>query len=277
LAMTFHAPRRIVSYAPVLTEVLSYLGLSEHVTTVPEYFEDIPPVTDHKKPEYWFTMALGRAKSLKADLTLTFSIAQQDLYKRLKEKGFNTLHLDPLSLREIEDSFQQIGKVTGTQDAALHLSRDFAGGLAGLAERVKGSAYRPKLYCEDWTTPPSAPGGWYPELMSQAGAHYFPMLPREVSRVVKIEEMFKFDPEIIIFAVRGTQGVEFNPDEVLKRIGWNKITAVKKRRIFTVDQLLLNRPGPRLIEGAKLVQQILGQSFWGWPLASSEHVRKVLD
>ena len=77
--------------------------------------------------------------------------------------------------------------------------------------------------------------------------------------------------------MRGSEGVNFNPDAALKRMGWEKITAVKKRRLFTVDPTLLNRPGLRMIEGAKAVQQIMGQNFWGWPLANSPYFRRVLD
>jgi len=63
----------------------------------------------------------------------------------------------------------------------------------------------------------------------------------------------------------------------LKRIGWDKINAVKKRRIFTVEETLLNRPGPRLVDGAKVIQWIAGESFWGWPLVQSSFARRVVD
>src|SRR5579859_6773469 len=151
--MTSHPPSRIVSLDPAITEILYYLGLEEQVTAIKEYLEDVPPVSDRQKPEYWFTMAVGRVISLKPDLVLTLSIAQQDLRKRLKEKNLNVLHLDPLSLRDVEDSFLQIGKATGTVEAARQLARDFTGGLTGLQEKVPGNAYRPKIYCEDWNKP----------------------------------------------------------------------------------------------------------------------------
>ena len=274
--MSTPSPRRIVSLANSVTEILSFLGFTDEVTTLREYCEDSPPESDRKNPEYWFTMALGRILSLKPDLVITQSTAQQDLHKRIKEKGIPTLHLDPRSLREVEDSFVQIGKAVGAAENARQMARDFSGGFVALREKIPAGAYRPKLYCEDWNKPPSAAGGWCPELMNQAGAHYFPMLSHETSRQVRIEEMVKFDPEIIIFAIRG-EGLAFNPDEALKRIGWEKITAVKKRRIFSLDDQLINRPSPRLPEGAKLIQGILGQSFWGWPLFSSPGIRKVVD
>jgi iron complex transport system substrate-binding protein len=274
--MVFTAPKRIASFSHVTTEILAYLGFSDEVTTLKEYCEEVPPTPDRNKPEYWFTMAEGRVHSLRAELALTSSIAQQDLQKRLKDKGFNVLHLDPRSLREVEDSFIQIGKATGTLERAKQLAQDFTGGLSALESKIPMGGYRPKLYVEQWNKPPLAAGGWYSELMNQVGAHYFPMLSRELSRPVKIEEIVKFDPEVIVFSVFGT-GMTFDPAEALKRIGWEKINAVKKRRIFTVEETLLNRPGPRLIDGAKVVQWIMGEAFWGWPLVQSAFARRVVD
>ncbi|HJT23978.1 MAG TPA: ABC transporter substrate-binding protein, partial [bacterium] len=178
--MPFTPPKRIASFSYATSEILSYLGFSEEVTTLKEYCEAEPLMTDRNKPEYWFSMAEQRVHSLKADLALTFSVGQQDLYKRLKEKGFNVMHLDPRSLKEVEDAFLQVGKVTGTMDRAKQLTQDFAGGLAALKEKIPFNAYRPKLYVEQWNKPPSAAGGWYSELMVETGAHYFPMLSRGI-------------------------------------------------------------------------------------------------
>ena len=274
--MPFTPPKHIASFSHATTEILSYLGFSDEVTTLKEYCEAEPPASDRNKPEYWFTMAEGRVHSLKADLALTFSVGQQDLYKRLKEKGFNVLHLDPRSLREVEDAFLQVGKATGTMDRAKQLTQDFAGGLLALKEKIPFNAYRPKLYVEQWNKPPSAAGGWYSELMAESGAHYFPMLSRELSRPVRIEEMVKFDPEIIVFSVYGA-GLNFDTAEALKRIGWERLNAVRKRRIFSIEESLLNRPGPRLLDGAKVIQWILGEAFWGWPLVQTTFARRVVD
>lgn len=268
---------RIVSLAPPLTEILGYLGFSHQVTEMADYFDEVPTTEEDTRPEYWYTMAEERVMSIRPELVLTLFPGQWELHKRFKELGLNAIHLDPRSLRDVEDGFRVIGKATNTSEEARQLALDFAGGLAGLKEKVPGGVYRPKLYCEEWYQPPTAPGGWYPDLMADAGAHYFPMLSREMSRVVRLEEMVMFDPEIIIFAIRGSEGVSFNPNEALKRMGWEKINAVKKRRLYTIDQTLLNRPGLRMIEGAKAVQQIMGQSFWGWPLATSPFFRRVLD
>jgi iron complex transport system substrate-binding protein len=274
--MSLPNPKRILSLAQPVTDILDYMGFSDQVTTLKEYYEEFPLLSDRQKPEYWFSMAVGRAISQKADLVITLSVAQQDLHKRMKEKGIPALHLDPRCLRDVEDLFFQIGKAVGAQDRGRELGRDFAGGLSALKEKIPLNAYRPKLYCEEWNKPPSVAGNWWPDLMANVGAHYFPILPREISREVRIQEVIRFDPEIIIFSIYG-HGLEFDPSEALKRIGWEDLFAVRKRRIFTVDSALLNYPVPRLIEGAKVIQSILGESFWGWPLVDPEQARRVVN
>jgi len=74
--MVFTPPKRIASFSYATTEILNYLGFSEEVTTLKEYCEAEPPSTDRNKPEYWFSMAEGRVHSLKAELSLTFSVGQ---------------------------------------------------------------------------------------------------------------------------------------------------------------------------------------------------------
>ena len=64
--MDLTSPRRIVSFSHATTEILSYLGFADEVTTLKEYCETEPPSSDRNKPEYWFTMAEGRVRSLKA-------------------------------------------------------------------------------------------------------------------------------------------------------------------------------------------------------------------
>jgi iron complex transport system substrate-binding protein len=269
-------PQRIVSFSRSATEILTCLGFPGEVTTLKEYLEDSPPASDRDKPEYWFTMAINRAVALKADLILTSSVGQSDLHKRLKNEGFQTLHLDPGTLREVEDSFLQVGKAVDRYDEARRLSNDFTGGVQDLAGKVPPRAYRPKLYVEHWGHPPTAAGGWVAEILSSAGAHYFPMLSRETTRAVRIQELMKFDPEIILFAAYG-QGLSFDPGEILKRIGWQDLSAVRKRRVFSMEESLLNVAGPRLLEGAKVVQWILGEGFWGWPLLQSTFARRIQD
>lgn len=272
--MVFSAPKKIVCLAPFVSEILAHLGVVENVVTLREFLEEKPPATDSARSEHWFAMALKRVADLEPDLVFTYSLSQQFLGKKLKEKGFRVVHLDPLFLREVEDGFLQIGKAVGVLDLGRKMAKDLGMGLAALSEKIPPGAYRPKVYCEEWPKPALVPGRWWPDLMTQIGAHYFPILSREINRQAKVEEVLKFDPDIFFFSVYG-QGLKFNPDEALKRIGWEKIMAVRKRKVYSLDAKKLNWPGPRLLEGAQSIQAALGESYWGWPLMDPGLARRV--
>jgi iron complex transport system substrate-binding protein len=48
---------------------------------------------------------------------------------------------------------------------------------------------------------------------------------------------------------------------LVDRSGWKDLTAVRKGKVFAVDgHHYFNRPGPRLVESAELIAQLLGTS-----------------
>ena len=127
-----------------------------------------------------------------------------------------------MAMRDIEDSFHHIGKATGMVEEGEKAGPGFRGGLVGpYGEDPDETPTDPNSTARKWNKPPSVAGSWWTELMNQTGAHYFPILARELSRAVKIEEMVRFDPEIIVFSIYGAR-VGFRPCEILKRIGVGK-------------------------------------------------------
>ncbi len=47
------------------------------------------------------------------------------------------------------------------------------------------------------------------------------------------------------------------PESVLERAGWEVIEAVKSNQIFPIDDNLISRPGPRLVDGLEALAKIL--------------------
>ena len=46
---------------------------------------------------------------------------------------------------------------------------------------------------------------------------------------------------------------------LVDHFGWKDLTAVRKGKVFAVDgHHLFNRPGPRLVESAELIAQLVG-------------------
>lgn len=95
-----------------------------------------------------------------------------------------------------------------------------------------------------------------PELVMMAGGEYKLGTSGVISTPITLPELKKYDPEIIILSLCGF-GKKAKAEMITKRPGWEKIDAVKNKRVYVIDDSLLNRPGPRLVEGLKfLVQKI---------------------
>ncbi len=265
---------RIVSLAPSNTEILCALGCFERLVGVTQFCDHPEEVLKLKRLKGWINMNLKEILALEPDLTVTSTICQEQLRRELGDSGVNLFHLDPRTLSEVSDSFVELGKKVESEDRAKELVYDFEKELSSLGQNIPNKGYCPRLYCEEWHQPPMVSGNWMPELMELIGTHYFPIEKGQLSKTVTMEEIQAFDPEIIVLSICG-KSTQFAPEKIPRRPGWEKLTAVQSGRIYSIDDSLLNRPGHRLCMGAKLVQQLIGESFWGWKQVDSNSIRRL--
>ena len=65
---------------------------------------------------------------------------------------------------------------------------------------------------------------------------------------IPLEKLIKADPELILL---GDAAYGVKVEQVKARAGWNVMTAVKTGAIRPVNDLIITRPGPRLVEGLR--------------------------
>jgi len=72
---------------------------------------------------------------------------------------------------------------------------------------------------------------------------------------LNMEEVLKADPELLIFPVGAAEGIPDSEQRVWKR--WGTLTAVKQGRFHHISSDLLNRPGPRIVQGLETLARII--------------------
>ncbi|HET9870613.1 MAG TPA: ABC transporter substrate-binding protein [bacterium] len=247
-------PRRILSLAPSNTEILFALGLGDSLVGVTEYCRHPPEARLKPALRGWVSIPPEKILELDPDLAVTSGLCQEALRRRLEAAGVKLLHLDPRDLAGVRESFLELGRATGREAQARELAERFD--AEGTAVRRDAQGVRLRLYCEEWQKPPSVSGNWVPELAYAAGADYFPLPPGEPSRPLRPGEIQAFDPQIVILSICG-MGLKPDPSEILGRPGWEDLEALREKRVVTLDDSLLNCPGPRLWEGARALQEVL--------------------
>lgn len=252
---------KIISLAPSNTEILYALGVGDMLvgrTNQCDYPLEAGLV---QSVGNWVNNANTQPRfdfldELQPDVVMTSMYEVPELVDACKQRGITLLHVNPQTIDGIYKSILQIGKCVGEQEAALEIIRTMKSKLDSIAQESKIAITEPKrVYCEEWHTPPTVSANWVPELTAIAGGI---ALGRAgvYSYEITSDLIMKFDPHLIIGHWCGF-GSKTRLNVITQRSGWNSLLAVKNRHVYSVDDSLLNRPGPRIWQGAEAILNLL--------------------
>ena len=246
--VTLPAPaRRIVSLAPHATEMLFAAGAGPYIVGVSE-FSDYPSEAKRiQSVGSGVSLDLERILQLKPDLVVGWNngIAASQL-ARLEPLGIPIYKSEPYDFDTIARSFERLAHLAGTDTAGMAAAKDFRGRLKKLRDTYE--ARRPvTVFYQIWRSPLMTLNGSH--LVSSAmrlcgGENIFGNLP-QLAPTVSVEAVVKADPEAIV-ASSGEQDDVFAP--------WRRfpgLKAVARGNLVSIDGNLINRAGPRILDGAE--------------------------
>jgi iron complex transport system substrate-binding protein len=251
-------PKRIISHVPAITEILFALGLGDKVVGVSDYCDY--PEEAKLKPSVgnYFNPSIEKIVALEPDLVLTDGHSES--IKQLDSLGITYVVIDPKDFDGIFRDFELLGKITGSEKEANKLVEDMQERMSYVMTRVEG-APRPKVFyiidATDLNNPWTAgPGSFIDSLITMAGGENIGAKAGSAWVQMSIEEVVNSDPDIIILPAH--HGTAFTSSEALEQHpAWQEITAVKQGRIFTIDDDLVSRYGPRIILGLEEMAKII--------------------
>jgi iron complex transport system substrate-binding protein len=131
--------------------------------------------------------------------------------------------------------------------------------IAQLLALVEG-APRPRVLfiidATDLTFPWTAgSGSFIDSFITMAGGENIAAQAQGAWIQLSIEEIVNADPEIIILPAK--HGTAFtSPEALMEYPAWQGTTAVKEGKIFIIDDDLVSRSGPRIIQGLEELARI---------------------
>jgi len=248
-------PTRIISLAPSNTEILFALNLESFVIGVTEQCDYPPRVLDLKASGIleviggYATPSLEKIVSLNPDLVLAATSLQTDVIHQLEAQGLTVVGLNPKTVSDILKDIILVGSICDVEAKALKLTRELSSRITYIASRVSAQGTPLKVYYELWYDPLMSvgKGSWIDELIHMAGGENIFSNSETPYPIVNPEAVLEMNPDAIFIPI-GYMGGEFKPS-LQGRPGWNTLSAVKNGRIYEVDEDVLLRPGPRIIEG----------------------------
>lgn len=251
---------RLVSLAPSCTEIVFVLGRGEWLVGRTAFCNYPPEATRIPAVGGWTSANVDAVVGLKPELVLTSTFLQDRIVDELRVRGVAVCHTDPRTLADVLASFEVIASALDVTARGRELRARVQSELSSL--HPTPYPLHPRIYAEEWPTPPMASGNWVPDLLALADSTSL-LQPGERSRTVTLDEVRAFDPDIVLLNYCGMAAVpaEYQVTQVTQRPGWETLLAIRAGHIIVLDDSLLNRPGPRLVEGAKQLQHVLSTAY----------------
>lgn len=239
--------RRIVSLAPHATEMLFAAGAGGYVVGVAE-FSDYPPEAKRiQSVGSGVSLDLERIIQLKPDLIVGWNngMAATQLAK-LEPLGIPIYKSEPYDFATIANSLERLARLAGTDTTGKAAASAFRQRWKKLQDTYQ--ARRPiTVFYQIWRSPLMTLNGSH--LVSSAlrlcgGENIFARLP-QLAPTVNEEAVIKANPEAIV-ASSGEQDDVFAP--------WRRFTglrAVASNNLISIDGNLMNRAGPRILDGTE--------------------------
>jgi iron complex transport system substrate-binding protein len=237
-------PQRIISLAPSNTEILFALGLGDEVVAVTMYCDYPPEAQDKQKVGDYYGPDIEKIIALEPDLILATDFHRFDLIPALEQQGFAVFAVAPQTLEDVLESIQKIGEITGKGAEASELVNGMRSKIQAIEEQTKELEQKPSVFYMTWHDPMWTVGGntWIDDLINIAGGVNIFSENFEGGAMVQIEWVILHNPEIIITS-------EWSYDWALNATELASTNASQTGRIYTFDDDLAQRPGPRLVEG----------------------------
>jgi iron complex transport system substrate-binding protein len=252
-------PERIVCLTEETTETLYLLGEGERVVGVSGYTVRPPEARSKPRVSAFINARFDKITALEPDLVLAFSDLQADLAAELTRRGVAVVTFNQRSVAEILQTIRMLGGLVGRQADAERLADRLQAGLDEIAQAAARFPRRLRAFFEEWDEPLISGIRWVEELVTIAGAD--PIFPElhgarlAKDRIVDSSEVARRDPEVIFASWCGKR---VRPDAIVGRPGWQRVTAVRHRRIHEIKSAVILQPGPAaLTDGVRQIQAVL--------------------
>ncbi len=248
-------PRRLISLAPNVTEILFSLGLGREVVGVSSYSDY--PASAKKLPVVinLTSVSIEKIVALKPDLLVAAGIVPAPAIAKLRALHLPVLVTDPSDIPGILKDIMLVGAATGASGAA-------AAEVMGLQRRIdrvktimRHIQTRPRVFYEiDPTLYTAGHGSFIDSLITLAGGTNIAGKINNPYPQLSVEKVIAADPQYILLSDT-PEGVTVT--SVAARPGFAALSAIKRHHVYPFDPNIGTRPGPRIVDALELLARDL--------------------
>jgi iron complex transport system substrate-binding protein len=264
-----HTARRVACLQPSATVILEAIGQLDRVVACTKYCVDVCPQVEGGRVVVADSWTAQSRQILEAgpDLVIAAVPYQEKAVIEILKAGIRFLGLTPKTLNDIYTDIATIAGSVGACDQGQVVIANMQAEIEMVQSRVQGKL-RPLVFCEEWGKPLIASQRWVAELVEAAGATF----SGEPGVQVSAESVLASDPQVVVAAWCGAGG-RVPLAKIIRDRAWQSMRAARERRVYCINDELLNTPAPTLVRGLRaLAEAIHPGSF-----PQSEGLRCITD
>jgi iron complex transport system substrate-binding protein len=166
--------------------------------------------------------------------------------------------LEPKDLEGVYKNIATLGNVVDRDAEARALVGDMRSRFNAVAEKTKSAPKVRVLHEIDASDPAkifvAGPRNFIDSMIGVAGGVNVAASAPTAFPQFSNEDIIRSDPEVIVLS---DAAFGATPELVAARPGWAAISAVRNKRVFPINDDLVSRPGPRLVEGIEQYARLL--------------------
>ncbi|MCX6036547.1 MAG: cobalamin-binding protein [Chloroflexi bacterium] len=252
--------QRVVSLAPANTEILFVIGAGAQVVGCDETSDYPAEALALPTIGGYSGFNLEAIVALHPDLVLAGGINTPELVASLEQLGLTVYFLsNPTTLEEMYTNLETVARLTGHESETAALVESFKARVAAVDDKILPLSYGPTVYYELDATEPTkpftaGPGSFVDLLIARAGGINIGAELQGQWAQISLEQLVVANPAIIIL---GDAAYGETPEKVAQRPGWGTLAAIQTGQVFPIDDNLVSRPGPRLVDGLEAMAKLL--------------------
>lgn len=245
-------PQRIISLSPATTEMLYAIGAQSRLVGVTEDC-DYPSTAQQKiRLGKFGQVPLERILKLKPDLILVTADMGKVL-QPLKQLPVPVVALQTPTVAAIEQHLLALGQLTSHQQQAQQQIQTIKSALKAL--KTWPQKQRKKVFYLVWDQPlmTSSNSSFIGDVLRLAGAENIVGAQQAPFLHYSLETLLKKNPDVLILPRSVAARVN------LERPPYNRLKAWKQKRVLIIEDDLISRPGPRVVQAITQINHYLAK------------------
>ena len=172
------------------------------------------------------------------------------------------ISLSPTCLEDVWNDILELGIALEKESIAKIIVKNIKNDISIISKKNKNKD-PVSIGCIEWIEPLMFAGNWVPEIVQIAGGKSLFGVAGKHSNWSKYEELYQCDPDKIIFMPCGydMSKTKVELSNLIHDVKWKNLKAVKTDEVYITDgNQYFNRPGPRLLDSIKIMDDIINNS-----------------